>query len=137
MNEEKSQSERLGVGGVIGIILLLFAMVAAIYNIGSFFISLISDGISSDISGLSTDSTIMYEAGSYLAEDYALEDIPEDASVWMTLKASELACESIGVVDKVIVVVECTTNHDDLIEYYGGSTIYYAFQRSADKKIYI
>lgn len=137
MKEENTQneSERLGIGSIIGIFLLIFALIAAVYNIGSFIISLFSGGFS-NTSGLSTNSTVMYEAGAYLAEDYAVEDIIEDAFVYETLKSSELSCESIGVADKVIVVVKCTTNHADLIDYYGSSTIYYAFQKSADKKSY-
>lgn len=90
----------------------------------------------SDTDGLSTDRSIWVDAGYYAAESHATADIPNDALVIEALKASELSCETIGVSDKVIVVVKCTTTNDKLIKYYGSETIYYGYQRTADGKQY-
>ena len=90
----------------------------------------------SDTSGLSSDRSEWVDAGYTYAESNAKKDIPKDALVLETLKASELTCETIGVSDKVVVVVKCSTTNDKLIEHYGSSTIYYGFQRSADGNQY-
>lgn len=86
--------------------------------------------------GLSSDRSDWVDAGYTYAESNAKKDIPEDALVFETLKASELTCETLGVSDKVVVVVKCTTTNDKIIKHYGSETIYYGFQRSADKKEY-
>lgn len=90
----------------------------------------------SDTDGLSTDRSIWVDAGYYNAESNAKKDIPNDALVTEPLKASELSCETIGVSDKVIVVVKCSTTNDKLIKHYGSETIYYGYQRTADGKEY-
>lgn len=71
-----------------------------------------------------------------MAKRSALKDIPNDALVIDELKASELTCEALGVAEKTIVVVKCTTTNDALIKYYGSENIYYAYQENADGSKY-
>lgn len=118
-------------GAIVGAVLVICALIYGVYSIGS---SIFGGSESSD--GLSKDRSIWVDAGYYSAESSAKKDIPEDAYVWTTLKASELTCETIGVSNKTIVVVKCTTTNDKVIEHYGASTIYYAYQQSADGSRY-
>lgn len=134
-NENQNNStnnQKTGFGTKLGIFLVLCAFVYGIYSIGSSFFGGESFGTGSDTKGLSTDRSVWVDAGYVYAESNAKKDIPEDAYVWSTLKASELTCETIGVSDKVVVVVKCSTTNDEVIKHYGSSTIYYGFQESAD-----
>lgn len=128
---ESSNSKKSTSGNKIIGFLVVCAVIFGIYLI-------IGDdsSSSSDNKELSTDRSVWVDAGYVYAESNATKDIPKDAYVFTTLKASELTCETIGVSDKVVVVVKCDTNNDELIKHYGSSTIYYAFQRSADGNKY-
>ena len=127
-----TNNQKTGFGTNLGIFLVLCAFVYGIYSIGSSFFGGESFGTGSDTKVLSTDRSVWFDAGYVHAESNAKKDIPEDAYVWSTLKASELTCETIGVSDKVVVVVKCSTTNDEVIKHYGSSTIYYGFQESAD-----
>lgn len=118
-------------GAIVVAILVIGALIYGVYSIGSSIF-----GGSESSGGLSKDRSVWVDAGYYSAESSAKKDIPEDAYVWTTLKASELTCETIGVSDKTIVVVKCTTTNDEVIKHYGASTIYYAYQQSADGNKY-
>ena len=124
-----TNTQKSNISSMIVALLVICGVIFGIYSIGS---SIFGSESSSDANGLSTDRSDWVDAGYVYAESNAKKDIPEDAYVWGTLKASELTCETIGVSDKVIVVVKCSTTNDELIKHYGSATIYYGFQRSAD-----
>lgn len=71
-----------------------------------------------------------------LAEQYALEDIPELALVWETVKSNELKCNADSITTDDIILVKCTTTHSEIIDYYGSSTIWYGWISSADGSSY-
>lgn len=71
------------------------------------------------------------------AENYALDDIPEIAITFSTVRSNELKCEADSMTDDEIVLVKCTTTNDELIDYYESSTIWYGWQSSADGNTYL
>lgn len=70
------------------------------------------------------------------AEQMAVEDIPEDAYYWGTLRSNEISCNATSETDDGIILVKCTTNNSELISYYGSSTIWYGYLESADGMSY-
>ena len=70
------------------------------------------------------------------AEDYALEDIPEMALVWDTVKVNELTCKADVLTDDQIVLVRCNTSNSEIIKYFGSSEIWYGYIEAADGTSY-
>lgn len=68
------------------------------------------------------------------AEKKALEKISEKA--FDTPKSSELECKAKSKESDGIILVECTTSHEQLIEYYEAKTIWFGYLESADGKSY-
>lgn len=68
----------------------------------------------------------------YMAEQVALQDIPELGHTWYTVKSNELNCNANSITDDEIVLVKCTTTNEELLDYYGSSTIWYGYLESAD-----
>lgn len=84
---------------------------------------------------VSTDKVEMREAGSNEAVKYALRDIPEEA-VAGVVKTNELSCNSKEVIDYCIVVVECNTSNEKIIEKFESKKIYYTYKKSDNEKGY-
>ena len=77
-----------------------------------------------------------YIEGGSSAERHALSDIPDDALVLFdTVMEGELVCKADSRTEDAIVLVKCTTTHEEIIKKY-GKTIWYGFQSSADMSKY-
>lgn len=70
------------------------------------------------------------------AEEKALEDVPELGFVFSTVKSNELECKTDSITDDEIVLVKCTTTNEELLDYYGSSTIWYGYLESASGSSY-
>ena len=70
------------------------------------------------------------------AEEKALEDVPELGFVFSTVKSNELECKTDSITDDEIVLVKCTTTNEELLDYYGSSTIWYGYLESAGGSSY-
>ena len=74
------------------------------------------------------------EVDKWNSEEAALEYISEQA--FDTPTKSELSCIANSQEDDGIILVECTTTHDELINYYGSETIWFGYLESADADSY-
>lgn len=70
------------------------------------------------------------------AEQKALEDVPELGFAFSTVKSNELKCKTDSITDDEIVLVKCTTTNEELLDYYGSSTIWYGYLESASGSSY-
>ncbi len=74
------------------------------------------------------------EVDKWNSEEAALEYISEQA--FDTPTKSELSCIANSQEDDGIILVECTTTHDELINYYDSETIWFGYLESADGDSY-
>ena len=70
------------------------------------------------------------------AEQKALEDVPELGLAFSTVKSNELKCNAESITDDEIILVKCTTTHEELLNFYGSSTIWYGYLESASGHSY-
>lgn len=70
------------------------------------------------------------------AEQKALEDVPELGLAFSTVKSNELKCNAESITDDEIILVKCTTTHEELLDFYGSSTIWYGYLESASGHSY-
>lgn len=73
--------------------------------------------------------------GAYLAEQSALEEIPESVLTLAfehAVTSNELKCNAKEKTDDEIILVKCTTTNEHIIDYYKSETIWYAYQETAD-----
>lgn len=76
-----------------------------------------------------------YIEGAYLAEQSALEEIPESVLTLTfehAVTSNELKCDAKEKTDDEIILVKCTTTNEHIIDYYKSKTIWYAYQKTAD-----
>ncbi len=80
---------------------------------------------------ISTNIDEMKVAGSYEASKQAFEDIVNESEASI-VKTNDLTCNASEVVDYEIVVVECITQNQKIIDHFNAKTIYYAYKKSDD-----
>ena len=76
-----------------------------------------------------TDTTI---EGGDDAVFYALREIPESILTFDDVMSNELKCEAKEKTDDEIILVQCTTTNQDVIDHYDSETIWYGYQETAD-----
>ena len=76
-----------------------------------------------------TDTTI---EGGDDAVFYALREIPESILIFDDVMSNELKCEAKEKTDDEIILVQCTTTNQDVIDHYDSETIWYGYQETAD-----
>lgn len=77
------------------------------------------------------DKTKIIEGGSE-AVFYALREIPESVLTFDDVMSNELKCEAKEKTDDEIILVQCTTTNQDVIDHYDSETIWYGYQETAD-----
>lgn len=123
-NSKLTLGQQLKIGGIIAIILITFLCV----------LMFLSELSSNDNTDSDSDScTTLY---CRMAEDYALEDIPEMALVWDTVKINELTCKAEVLTADQIALVRCNTSNSEIIKYFGSSEIWYGYIEAADGTSY-
>lgn len=63
---------------------------------------------------------------------YALREIPESVLTFDDVMSNELKCEAKEKTDDEIILVQCTTTNQDVIDHYDSETIWYGYQETAD-----
>ena len=76
-----------------------------------------------------TDTTI---EGGDDAVFYALREIPESILTFDDVMSNELKCEAKEKTDDEIILVQCTTTNQTVIDHYDSETIWYGYQETAD-----
>ena len=123
-NSKLTLGQQLKIGGIITIILITFLCVLM-------FLAELDSNDNTD-----TDSVSCSTLYCRMAEDYALEDIPEMALVWDTVKINELICEAEILTADQIALVRCNTSNSEIIKYFGSSEIWYGYIEAADGTSY-
>lgn len=125
-NSKLTFGQQLKIGGIIAIILITFICV----------LMFLSELISNDNTDSDSDSDSCTTLYCRMAEDYALEDIPEMALVWDTVKINELICKAEVLTADQIALVRCNTSNSEIIKYFGSSEIWYGYIEAADGTSY-
>ena len=125
-NSKLTLGQQLKIGGIIGIIIITFLCV----------LMFLSELISNDNTDSDSDSDSCTTLYCRMAEDYALEDIPEMALVWDTVKINELICKAEVLTADQIALVRCNTSNSEIIKYFGSSEIWYGYIEAADGTSY-
>lgn len=98
--------------------------------LGLVFLFFVVDPLSSDSNSGCDSSDCSW------AEQKALEDVPELGLAFSTVKSNELKCNAESITDDEIILVKCTTTHEELLDFYGSSTIWYGYLESASGHSY-
>lgn len=80
---------------------------------------------------VSTNIDEMKAAGSYEASKQAFEDVVKESEAGI-VKTNDLTCNASEVVDYEIIVVECITQSEKIIDHFKAKNIYYAYKKSND-----
>lgn len=113
-NERETQSNDKQNNNVAKIIGAIVSIIIFIVIIGNVF---------------GTDTTI---EGGDDAVFYALREIPESILTFDDVMSNELKCEAKEKTDDEIILVQCTTTNQDVIDHYDSETIWYGYQETAD-----
>lgn len=111
--------------GIIGILIILVIIAIIVILLKTF----------TKNKNISTRQEDFIDAGSPSAEKMAIKDISKEANVGV-IKAKELSCNSEEVIDSSIVVIECITTNQKVINHFESKTIYYIYQKTEDDYIY-